>query len=191
MGFLNEKRCKRQKYYICVKYIMFSFLNKNESLNCAYQVNQDSIPKSSLGYKTNNQYQVFPPKMSDGRAIIASYQPEAVLNNQILKESGIKTNWEYRNYLTQNAKAIMTRDFQESSNDCGYYVRYGEPQATSGAMNGSSPYLYSSYTDNTPVMGVYNSDLKQLYLTREQLNSRKISPVVTQAELLNIRKVSN
>ena len=73
----------------------FSYNNKGENLKYAYPPYAEGIPKSSLGYKANNQYRDFPPLMSDGRALIASYQPEAVINNQLLKETGIKTNWEY------------------------------------------------------------------------------------------------
>lgn len=163
---------------------MFSFLNKNENLNCAYPVVKETIPKSSLGYDTNNQYPVFPPKMSDGRALTASWQPEAIINNQLLKETGIKTNWEYRKYLTRNANEIIKYNFTESCNDVGYYKRlYNNP-----ADNLSSPYLYTSYLDNKKVLGVKNTDLKQLYLSREQLNSRKVSPALTQEELYKLQK---
>lgn len=166
---------------------MFSFLNKNENLNCAYPVVKDPIPKSSLGYNTNNQYPFFPPKMSDGRALTASWQPEAIINNELLKETGIKTNWEYRKYLTTNAKEITNYNFTESCNDVGYYKRqFNQPENMDNYS--SPPYVYNSYLDNNNVLGVNNSDLKQLYLSREQLNSRKVSPVITQEEMLSFNK---
>jgi hypothetical protein len=165
---------------------MFSFLNTNENLNCAYPVIKETIPKSSLGYNTNNQYPFFPPKMSDGRAITASWQPEAIINHELLKETGIKTNWEYRKYLTKNANEIVKYNFTESCNDVGYYKRlYNQPEDTN---NFSPPYLYNSLLDNKDVLGIKKTDLKQLYLSREQLSSRKVSPVITQEELLRLPK---
>lgn len=152
---------------------MFSFQNKNQNLNCAYPLVKETIPKSYLGYNTNNKYPHFPPKMSDGRALIASWQPEAIINNELLKETGIKTNWEYRKYLTKNAKDIVKYNFTESCNDIGYYKRpFNDPVDT---IKNTNPYLYDSYLDNNNVLGIRNTDLKQLYLSREQLNSRKVS----------------
>lgn len=175
---------------------MFSFLNSNsQSLTCAYPSVRETIPRSSLGYKTNNIYPQFPPLMSDGRAITSTHQPEAVINNELIQSSGIKTNWQYRNYLTHNAGDIMEYNFRESCNDVGYIKRFGDPTAapdseTKPQFTGSSvvaPYIYRSYHDNSQVLGVSNSDLRQNYLSREQLNSRKISPAITQEELLRMQ----
>jgi len=164
---------------------MFSFMTNRpvgENLNCAYQITQENLPKSSLGYNTNNQYKDFPGNMADGRALIASWQPEAVINNEIIRETGIKTNWEYRQFMTANAKEIMTYNFTEACNDAGYYKRFVEPPKS--AVDSSSPYIYKSIHDTTSVMGINNSDLKQMYLSREQLQARKVSPVITQDQLL-------
>jgi len=164
---------------------MFSFSLKSENLNCAYPIVKESLPKSSLGYNTNTKYPIFPPLMSDGRALTAAYQPEAVINKQLIEESGMTTNWQYRKYLTTYAKEIMTVDFTESCNDCGYYKRVREP---TNEQQNTRPHLYSSYTSNEPAFGVVDTDLKQLYLTREQLNSRKVSPMITQDQLLSMNK---
>ena len=39
------------------------FTNAPEQLNCAYPIIKETIPKSSLGYNTNNKYPEFPPLM--------------------------------------------------------------------------------------------------------------------------------
>lgn len=166
---------------------MFSFLHSGENLNCAYPVVKETIPRSSLGYNTNNQYPEFPAKMSDGRNLIASWQSEAVINNQLLKETGITSNWNYRQFLTKNANEIMTYNFTEACNDVGYYKRFVEPPKVPENMNSSSPFMYKSSEDNTPVVGVSSSDLKDMYLSREQLNARKFSPAITQEELLRMK----
>ena len=69
---------------------------------------------SSQGYAANNMYPGFPPLMSDGRALIASWQPEEVENQLLLQSSGIQSNWEYRKYLTHNAKSNMRTNFTEA-----------------------------------------------------------------------------
>ena len=81
------------------------------------------IPKSSLGYGTNNLYSSFPPLMADGRSLVATDQSETVVNNDLLKTSGVRTNWEYRNFLTANADKIREINTREAFNDVGYYKR--------------------------------------------------------------------
>jgi len=162
-------------------------LAQSQSSACAFPVIKETLPRSSLGYASNNVYAGFPPVMSDGRPIIASYQPEAVMNTDLLKESGVKSNWEYRKYLTANSQTIIEKNFREACNDTGYMQRYTPSMFTSpsGSMYGT-PFVFPSYLDASEPKGYQNSDLKSLYLTREQLNSRKTSPVVTQAELIKM-----
>jgi hypothetical protein len=148
---------------------MFSLLNPTN-----YNSNtEECIPKSTLGYGANSVYPGFPPIMMDGRSITASYQPEAVLNNSLIKELGIQSNWEYRNYLTKNGVDIMKYNYRESSNDVGYFKRY---QDTPKEYN--VPFLYPSFINNEMPNGYQNSDLKTMYLSREQLNARKVEPVI-------------
>lgn len=137
--------------------------------------------KSKLGYHTNNQYDGFPPLMSDGRAITASYQPEAVLNNHLLKELGVTSNWQYRQYLTNHSKEIMKYNCIQSANDAGYYRRYiGEPNEKPY----STPYIVPSFVDTSKPEGYQTSDLKEIYLSREQLHARMVAPEITQEDLL-------
>jgi hypothetical protein len=151
----------------------------------------EELPRSSQGYATNNAYPGFPPLMSDGRALIASWQPEAVANQSILKTSGITSNWEYRRYLTQNAPQIMRQNFIESATDVGYYDRQGMGTKTGFVPIFSSagkPAQYVSYLQPPNAFGQFDSDLKADYLSREQLAARMATPVVTQAELLKMQK---
>ena len=143
-----------------------------------------TMPGSNLGYGTNNLYPSFPPIMCDGRSLISSAQTDASINNQLLKDTGIKSNWEYRRYLTQNSENIIKYNFAEAATDVGYYKRFIEPPAPTQT---GGPVWYSSYQDK-PVGQV--SDLKRLYLTREQLSALKVAPSVTQAELFASRAVN-
>jgi hypothetical protein len=159
---------------------MFSFLNKHniqvnningEVVSLAFPTQED-LPPSAQGYHTNNLYDGFPPLMSDSRSLIASWQPEAYVNNQILQSTGIKSNWEYRKYLVENAEQIMKDNFSSSANDIGYYV------------NNDNLYGSSVLPSDKDIMG--DSDLKNMYLGREELQARRIAPVVTQEELLRM-----
>lgn len=154
----------------------------------------DELPRSAQGYTTNNVYPGFPPIMADGRALIASWQPEAVENDAILKNSGIKSNWEYRKYLTQNAHQIMRQNFESAANDMGYYERGGmepgnsefSPMFSTMPKRHANPSLYKSILEPEQEYGRFESDLKANYLSREQLAARMVSPVVTQAELFKM-----
>lgn len=153
---------------------------------------------SSRGYVANNIYPGFPPLMSDGRALIASWQPEAVENNHLLKSSGVESNWEYRKYLTHNAQSIIQHNFAEAANDCGYTdlgVKRGDYSGFLPIFAGlpktiSPPAQYNSYIQPEQAFGKFESDLKANYLSREQLASRTVTPVITQAELLQWQKNS-
>jgi hypothetical protein len=154
---------------------MFSFLNNHEIPSYSPM----NIPATQLGYKTNNRFPVFPPLMQDGRSIISSWQPEAAINDRIVKNHGIQSNWQYRQFLNKNAKEILDHNFQDACNDTGFNT------FTPAYYQNGIPYHYRSIEDRTLPLGVQDSDLKEVYLTREQLEARKIAPEITQAELVN------
>jgi hypothetical protein len=113
--------------------------------------------------------------MNDGRSIIAGNRSETLLHNSIVKQSGEINNAKYRQYMISNARSIMENDFRNASNDVGYYERFVD-QISSTATG--SPYLYSSVLDNNQTLGTFDSDLKSIYLSREQLEARRVAPNV-------------
>lgn len=146
---------------------------QNQQLEVVYP-RQEDLPKSAMGYAANNLYPGFPPLMADGRALIASWQPESVVNETLRKTNNIQSNWEYRRYLTNNAEMIMRQNFVESANDVGYYERrdgassasfvsIGDQASVSGKH--ASPYRFDSMLDQTQPLGYVNTDLKQAYLS--------------------------
>lgn len=139
--------------------------------------NNGHYPKSSLGYKTNNKYPIFPPLMADGRSVISSWDTEAVLNSQIRKNNDIHTNWDYRQYLTKNANKLMEYNFNETANDTGHTFL---PESKN---TNNSPLLYGSIYEKPTSTDMNNSDLKNNYLTREQLYSRKCAPSIRESDL--------
>ena len=124
---------------------------------------------------SNNIHFDFPPIMQDGR-IYSSWQPEAVVNQRIQKEENIKTNWDYRQFLTNNALQAMKFNSMQACYDLGLPCH----TQTNKTPSSNVPYEFKSTFDNSePGFGYNNSDLKRLYLTSEQLNARLIAPSVS------------
>lgn len=182
---------------------MFSYLANQPLSNTGVSVNEwastridvafpviDSLPKSAQGYSTNNQFVSFPPLMNDGRSIMSGWYPDSRVSNQLVEENGIKTNWQYRKYLNENANELVKRNFAEVANDTGHYdsmsraeesnFTFLEPRRIRGAtpLDVIRPESFAE---------VETSDLKQLYLTAEQLNRQKQPVVLTQEELLRMK----
>lgn len=135
---------------------MFSFLSSTKQQS--YQ---------HVGYDTNNKYNNFPAIMNDSRSLVSSWKSESEINNNLINENNIRSNWKYRQYLTKNASKIMENNFSESLKNNGYNVTRKSHITT--------PVKFESLNDRSKEF--QNSDLKEIYLTREQLNAKKIAPV--------------
>ena len=136
---------------------------------------------------SNNIHFNFPPIMADGR-IYSNWKPDAEVNENIQKKEGINTSWKYRQYLTNNATEIMKINNQESCTEMGLpcHLETGTTPST------NVPFVFkSSYDTNTPGYGYNNSDLKNPYLSREQLQSRMISPSISINQIQNFNKTRN
>ena len=110
-----------------------------------------------------NAFSNLPPMMSDGR-IFSNLLPDEVINDSIKREAGITSNWDYRRYLQNNASHIIKQNSQSTIASTG---------------------LIENPTNNIPIdfFGQNHtfepqSDLKTQYMSREQLNSRLIAPVI-------------
>jgi hypothetical protein len=165
---------------ICMEYILLNMFSNGVELTTAYPPIVDR-PSSIYGYQTHNLYKDHPPMMSDGRVIVASWQPEAVANNHLVKMSGVTSNWQYRQYLTHNATGIVRQNLAETMNDIGYIARYAQAPETPYRP----PYTYHSYLDRRNVPSVEQSDLKDLYFSKEELNARTVAPAITQEQLIS------
>ena len=123
---------------------------------------------------SNNIHFNFPPIMADGRNF-AQWQPDAVVNNRIQQKEGIQNNWSYRQYLQHNGLQIMNYNTTESCYELGL-----DPHVQTGKTPSDNvPYTFRSTFDTSrPGFGYCNSDLKNPYLSREQLNSRLVAPSI-------------
>ena len=115
-----------------------------------------------------------PAKMSDAR-VWSQWQPESVINERIQKKENIKSNWNYRQFLQNNGLQIMNYNTQEACYTLGLDPHYD----TGATPSENVPYSFRGIFDtSSPGFGYCNSDLKNPYLTREQLNARLISPSI-------------
>ena len=82
------------------------------------------------------------------------------INQQIRKENDIKTNSQYRQFLTENADSIVKANQLEACDNCCYCpaMRTGEPIS-------NTPFLYTSCMEKSQPYGYEDSDLKNLYLS--------------------------
>ena len=129
---------------------------------------------------SNNIHFNSPPMMSDGRNW-TSWQPEAVINNRIQSKEGIKSNWDYRQYMQRNGLQIMKYNSSDACNEIGL-----ESHTAAGGHKTNVPFTYnSSFDTRTPNFGYNQSDLKTPYLSREQLNMRLVSPSINTESFVN------
>ena len=137
---------------------------------------------------SNNIHFDFPPIMNDGRNY-ASWQPGSKISDDIRKDAGITTNWQYRKYMVENADSIIRDNQQEACDQCSSCpARYGNQQESTS----NTPYLYKSSEDKSQPYGYETSDLKNIYLSKYDLQSRMYTPVLTQDQLIqNVYQNSN
>ncbi len=125
---------------------------------------------------SNNIHFDYPPLMSDGRNY-TNWTPMSKKNEEHFKNSGIKSNFEYRQYLVRNADSIMKHNMKDVCDSCGV-CDYGVPLQKKETLNGK--YLYKSCKDATQPYGYENSDLKNLYLSRQSIQSELYAPLMSQ-----------
>lgn len=123
---------------------------------------------------SNNIHFNSPPIMADGRNY-ASWQPEAVINKRIQKQEGITNNWQYRKFLQNNGLQIMNYNNLEACYNLGLDTHTN----TGNVPSSNVPFKFQNVFDSSsPGFGYNNSDLKNPYLSREQLNARMIAPSI-------------
>lgn len=125
---------------------------------------------------SNNLHFNFPPIMEDGRTF-SSWVPGSAINDQLRAQNNIESNWDYRQFLMHNSTNVMDANLQQCFNQSGYSNLYGQNVS-------NSPFLYATVADKSQPYGYEDSDLKNIYLSRNDLQSRMIAPVVTQDQLL-------
>ena len=129
---------------------------------------------------SNNIHFNLPPLMSDGREY-SKYDPACKANNTLRNDLGIKNNYQYRQWLINNANIIAKKNRSASCNQCSECVKYATQ------VPKTQKYLFKGCADNSKPYGYEDSDLKNIYLSSQSLNSRLHAPILTQEQLLLAR----
>ena len=122
--------------------------------------------------------------------LAASWQPDATINNKIHVDSGITTNWKYRQYIQNNANHIMKYNTMEYIYSSGNNPYINWNANANADANGSSdfvkgvPHKFSSlYDPRLPNYASFNnSDLKQDFIKKQQMSARMIAPSISAAK---------
>ena len=117
---------------------------------------------------SSNQYFT----MNMNTTMSPAWQPQALLNNNMLQDSNITSNWKYRQYIQKNGSQIMKYNSMESINASGNNPYYG---ADTNQSTANIPHLYPSLQSETKG---YNSDLKQDFLKIQRIKARMVSPAI-------------
>lgn len=123
----------------------------------------------------NNIHFEFPPIMEDGRNY-ATFVPACQLNNQIQSNAGIESNFAYRRYLINNAVELMKTNQVVACDNTGPCLGKFNFDPTTAEKK----YIYKGFGDRTRPYGYETSDLKRLYLSREELAAKKNAPFLKQ-----------
>lgn len=120
----------------------------------------------------NNKYNNFYPIMADGRNY-SNWETSANISNIIKINNNIKSNWEYRNYLVNNADSIIKQNQIEACGEC-----CSNNMFNNNSTENYTPYIYKSCSDKAKPYGYENSNLKEMYISRQELQSKYVTPVI-------------
>lgn len=118
---------------------------------------------------SHNIYKNYMPLMDDGRQFTSYFNTNVLIKNN-LNNPQISNN-DYRRYLMNNADALMQQNQKNACDECGY-CPYDQRLPC-------KPYIFSSCSDKKVPFGYESSDLKNSYLQKTEINSRKIAPIVS------------
>ena len=130
---------------------------------------------------SNNIHFHFPPLMSDSRNF-SSYIPGTVIDTKIKEISNIKTNHQYRLFLQANADTLIQGNQLSACDQCSSYSHTLNNKKNTNNTNNTntvksnSPYIFNTILSNDQPFGYESSDLKNLYLSRQQINATKYAP---------------
>ena len=126
---------------------------------------------------SNNIYFDFPAMMSDG-TLFTNWNTACKMNDQLKQRANIQDNYQYRQYLINNGNTIANQNANNVFKRTGG-VRKFESSELSGK------YLFKYCNDGSMPFGYEGSDLKNLYLSRQALESRLNAPIITQSQMLS------
>ena len=95
---------------------------------------------------------------------LTTYKTQSQIDRDILDKSNIKTNYDYRMFLTKNGSSII---------DTNRVIVYNNTQYSDVNQNiNKSPYIFNNIDNSLAPSLDKMSDLKHKYLSRESLNNK-------------------
>lgn len=126
---------------------------------------------------SNNIHFNIPPSMNDGR-LFSNYEAACHANKQLKESLGITNNYQYRQWLIHNGNKVASKNNQLACHESSQCVK----EASQAPK--TQKYLYKSCADRSRPYGYENSNLKNMYVSRQAQNSLLQAPILTQEQLL-------
>ena len=129
---------------------------------------------------SNNIHFNYPALMSDGKQF-TNWNTACTTNNALIQQNNIQSNYQYRQYLINHGNQIMAINNKQACDECGFcqYTQAYTPQQV-------GKYLYKSCEDASRPYGYENSDLKNMYVSRQALQSRLTGPLMSQQGMMSL-----
>ena len=113
----------------------------------------------------NNQNVNMPGIVSDGR-LFTNYKSDALEGETLKRENVLKSNEEYRRYLVQHTESIMKMNYD-------HMAKANQTEYHHGQYDYGPPRLYTTIQESIKPYGYEDTNVKQMYLTRQQLDDKK------------------
>ena len=124
----------------------------------------------------NNIHNNCPPLMEDS-TLFTDWDSASKSNDLLKKTSGIENNYDYRQWLIHNGNGVMKTNKIKAQNEAG--VKYHN-----SFLSNTKKYIFTGCGDKTIPLGYESSDLKDIYLSKQQLQEKLSAPIMTQYDLL-------
>lgn len=121
--------------------------------------------------------------MNEGRPF-TDYKTAAIINENIKNKNKFFTNNEYRAYLKNNADNIIKHNF----NQVYKLTPFTPEKQVYTKCPTKSNFVFTNIDDTRKPNNYESSDLKDSYLSKEQLNKRKNVTKLNQEQLLSHSK---
>lgn len=119
---------------------------------------------------SNNIHFDFPPLMEDSR-LFSNYYSSALNDSVFQNNKNIKNNSDYRKYLQVNADTIIKNNQYTSYIECG--ANPNNKNNNEPIESKQTPYIFNSILSRDQPYGYETSDLKNIYLSKQQLDAQK------------------
>lgn len=99
---------------------------------------------------------------------------------KIRQNAGIKSNWEFRQFMQNHGKEIMKIDAREYYSASGNNPFYSSISPNKQLHNQTSPFLFqNSFDTRSSPLDNNDSDLKHDYLKKNRIAARMVAPTFT------------